>query len=38
MDIERSAFVQGSIMYEFTLQHAVGEYKDMLDLFKTLAG
>ena len=36
MDLERSAFVQGSIMYEFTLQHAVGEYKDMIDLFKTL--
>lgn len=38
MDIERSAFVQSSIMYEFTLQHAIGEYKDMLDLFKSLIG
>lgn len=38
MDVERSAFAQSSIMYEFTLQHAVGKYKDMIDLFKSLIG
>jgi flagellar basal-body rod protein FlgB len=36
MDVERAAFAQNSVMYEFTLQHAVGEYKDMIDLFKSL--
>ena len=38
MDVERSEFAKNAVMYEFTLQHAVGEYKDMIDLFKSLVG
>lgn len=38
MDVERAEFAKNSVMYEFTLQHAVGEYKDMIDLFKSLVG
>lgn len=36
MDAERAAFAQSALMYEFTLQKAIGEYKDMSELFNSL--
>ncbi len=38
VDVERGAFAENAIMYEFTLQRAVGEYKEMSELFKSLVG
>lgn len=37
MDVERAAFAQSAWMYEFTLQKAIGEYKDMAELFQSLS-
>lgn len=36
MDIERTAFADAAIRYEFAMQQAVGEYKEMSELFKKL--
>lgn len=36
MDVERAAFAHSALMYEFTLQKAIGEYKDMAELFQSL--
>lgn len=36
LDTERVAFAQTALMYEFTLQKAIGEYKDMSELFNSL--
>lgn len=37
MDVERAAFAHSALMYEFTLQKAIGEYKDMAELFQSLS-
>lgn len=37
MDVERAAFAHTALMYEFTLQKAIGEYKDMAELFRSLS-
>ena len=36
MDAERSKLAENSVRYDFTLSRANDEYKDMLDLFKTI--
>lgn len=36
LDIERTAFADASIRYEFAMQQAVGEYREISELFKTL--
>jgi flagellar basal-body rod protein FlgB len=37
MDVERAAFTDAAIRYEFTMQKAVSEYKDILELFRNLS-
>lgn len=37
MDVERAAFTDAAIRYEFTMQQAVSEYKDILELFRNLS-
>jgi flagellar basal-body rod protein FlgB len=36
MDVERVVFADAAIRYEFTMQKAVGEYKEISELFKNL--
>jgi flagellar basal-body rod protein FlgB len=36
MDVERVVFTDAAIRYEFTMQKAVGEYKEISELFKNL--
>lgn len=36
MDVERTVFTDATIRYEFTMQTAVGEYKEISELFKNL--
>jgi flagellar basal-body rod protein FlgB len=38
LDAERVAFAETAIRYEFAMQKAVGEYKEISELFKTLTG
>lgn len=36
LNVEQAAFAENAILYEFALQKAVGEYKEMSELFKSL--
>lgn len=36
MDVERTVFADAAIRYEFAMQKAVGEYKEISELFKNL--
>ncbi len=36
MDVERTVFTDAAIRYEFAMQKAVGEYKEISELFKNL--
>jgi flagellar basal-body rod protein FlgB len=36
MDMERTVFTDAAIRYEFSMQQAVGEYKEISELFKNL--
>ena len=36
MEVERAAFVENAMRYEFAVRHAVDEYKEIGDLFKSL--
>jgi flagellar basal-body rod protein FlgB len=38
LDVERAAFTETAIRYEFAMQKAVGEYKEIGELFKTMTG
>jgi flagellar basal-body rod protein FlgB len=37
MDMERAAFTDAAIRYEFTMERAVGKYKDIIELFRNLS-
>lgn len=36
MDVERTVFTDAAIRYEFAMQKAVGEYKEIGELFKNM--
>lgn len=36
VDIERAKFARNAVMYEFSAQRALGEYRELAELFKKL--
>ena len=36
LDTERAKFAQTALMYQFSLNHAMGHYKDMMELLRNL--
>ncbi|MCH2116036.1 MAG: hypothetical protein MK171_14165, partial [Pirellulales bacterium] len=37
LDVERTVFTDAAIRYEFSMQQAVSEYKEISELFKNLS-